>query len=175
MSETMVEPVDVLSVSSGNGELDRLMTAKVPSPDVIQGAVIGRLVGFANEGFTPLVTFDGQRGSAAALARATVDLRRSQIGSSVVLVFEHGDPLQPIVTGCLHDPHPTSLPESPGQVEVDADGQRLIVTAKQQLVLRCGKASITLTRAGKVLIHGTFVSNRSSGVLRLTGGSVQIN
>ena len=34
-------------------------------------------------------------------------------------------------------------------------------------MLRCGKASITLTRAGKVLFHGTYVSNRSSGVLRL--------
>ena len=62
-----------------------------------------------------------------------------------------------------------------GGVAVDADGQRLIVNAKEQLVLRCGKASITLTQSGKVLIDGTYVLNRSSGVNRIKGGSVQLN
>jgi len=64
---------------------------------------------------------------------------------------------------------------TPGLVEVDADGQRLFVTAKQQLVLRCGAASITLTKAGKVLIQGSYVSSRSSGVNRIKGGSIQLN
>jgi hypothetical protein len=49
------------------------------------------------------------------------------------------------------------------------------VTAGSQLVLRCGKASITLTAAGKVLIEGAYVSSRSSGALRLKGGSIQLN
>jgi uncharacterized protein (DUF2345 family) len=65
--------------------------------------------------------------------------------------------------------------EKPGQVEVDADGERLIVTAKDRLVLRCGKASITLTKEGKVLVEGTYLSSRSSGVNRIKGGSVQLN
>ena len=47
--------------------------------------------------------------------------------------------------------------------------------AKKQLVLRCGQASITLTEAGKVLIQGSYVSSRSSGINRVKGGSVQIN
>jgi hypothetical protein len=42
-------------------------------------------------------------------------------------------------------------------------------------VLRCGQASVTLTKAGKVLIRGTYVSSRSSGVNRIKGGSVQLN
>jgi hypothetical protein len=42
-------------------------------------------------------------------------------------------------------------------------------------VLKCGNASITLTKAGKILVEGTYVSNRSSGVMRIKGGSVQIN
>jgi len=46
---------------------------------------------------------------------------------------------------------------------------------KDQLVLRCGRASITLTAAGKVLIEGAYVSSRSTGVNRIKGGSVQIN
>lgn len=51
----------------------------------------------------------------------------------------------------------------------------MIVSAKEQLVLRCGKASITLTKAGKVLIKGSYVLSRSSGVNRIKGGSVQLN
>jgi hypothetical protein len=67
------------------------------------------------------------------------------------------------------------LVQRPGQVEITADGERMLVTAKDQLVLRCGKASITLTKAGKVLIEGAYVSSRSSGVNRIKGGSVQLN
>ena len=67
------------------------------------------------------------------------------------------------------------LDTQPAQVEVDADGRHLIVSAKEQLVLRCGKASITLTKAGKVLIEGSYLLSRSSGVNRIKGGSVQLN
>ncbi len=67
------------------------------------------------------------------------------------------------------------MKESPAQVEVDVDGEHLTVSAKEELVLRCGKASIVLTKSGKILIHGTYISNRSSGVMRIKGGSVQLN
>ena len=67
------------------------------------------------------------------------------------------------------------LTEQPGQIEVDADGQRVIISAKDQIVLRCGKASITLTQAGKVLIQGSYVLSQSTGTNRIKGGSVDIN
>ena len=60
-------------------------------------------------------------------------------------------------------------------VEVKLDGQQLVLSAEQEIVLRCGEASITLTRAGKVLIRGAYLLSRSSGVNRIKGGSVQIN
>jgi hypothetical protein len=41
--------------------------------------------------------------------------------------------------------------EQPGPEEVDADGEWLIISAKQQVVLRYGKESITLTKSGKDL------------------------
>jgi hypothetical protein len=90
-------------------------------------------------------------------------------------MFEGGDPFSPIVMGVLRDGDGWPLPEQPGQVEVDADGERLIVSAREQVVIRCGKASITLTKAGKVLIQGAYVLSRSSGVNRIKGGSVQLN
>lgn len=45
------------------------------------------------------------------------------------------------------------LAEHPCPVEVDADSKRLLVSAKEQVVLRFGKASITLTTAGKALVQ----------------------
>jgi hypothetical protein len=139
------------------------------------GVMIGELIGIANGGLAPLVRYQGQPGSAALLAQSVVDLHGSHIGKRVVLAFEEADACRPIVMGVLVD-GVSALPDVPrGKVEVDADGQRMIVSAKDQLVLRCGAASITLTKAGKVLIQGTYVSSRSSGVNRVKGGSVQLN
>ena len=145
------------------------------TPRKIHGVVIGELIGMADEGRTPLVLYPGQPGSAALAAQTTVDLHGAHIGRRVVLMFDNGDPLSPIVMGWLRQGEGLPLTEQPGQVEVDADGERLIVSAKEQVVIRCGKASITLTKAGKVLIQGAYVLSRSSGVNRVKGGSVQLN
>lgn len=143
-------------------------------PARIDGVLTGVLIGFKEGGAVPLVIFPGQPRTAAIAARATVDLHGAHIGRPVVLMFDGGDPLRPIVLGCIRGEN-TALAQQPGQVEVDADGERLLVSAREQLVLRCGKASITLTKAGKVLIQGAYVSSRSSGVIRIKGGSVQLN
>ncbi len=64
---------------------------------------------------------------------------------------------------------------STGAVQVEIDGETLTITARRQIVLRCGEASITLTRAGKVLINGSYVASRSSGANKIKGGSIQLN
>jgi hypothetical protein len=148
--------------------------ANEPAP-AMTGSVLGTLIGFRDDGRVPLVIFPGQPGSAAVTAATTIDVHGIHIGRQVVLVFEGADPGSPIIVGLLRSARAWTLPEQPAQVEVDADGERLMVTAKEQLVLRCGTASITLTKDGKVLIQGTYVSHRSSGVMRIKGGSVQIN
>jgi Domain of unknown function (DUF6484) len=151
---------------------DRLRGRSEPTP--ITGARIGALIAL-DAGGAPLVVFPGQLGSAAIAAKATLDLHGSHIGRDVVLMFEEGDPRAPIIVGCLNSADGLLAPDLAGKVEVDCDGQRLSITAKNQLVLRCGKAHITLTKEGKVIIQGTYVSTRSSGVNKIKGGSVQIN
>lgn len=136
-------------------------------------AVVGELVALADDGCTPLVCFAGQPGTAALRARSTVDLHGAHIGADVVLLFEAGDPRRPIVTGVLRGRRRDVRAAAP--VVIETDGERLVVDAKEQLVLRCGKARITLTSAGKVLIEGSYVSSWSTGVNRVKGGSVQLN
>ncbi|RFU48313.1 DUF6484 domain-containing protein [Paraburkholderia sp. DHOC27] len=141
----------------------------------IDGVRVGEVVGFAENGASPLVVYPGQPGTAAMVARMIPDLRGAHIGRQVVLAFDGGDPVCPVVMGCLQIDEVLPIGEPSAQVEVDADGQRLVVTAKEEIVLRCGRASITLTKAGRVLIQGTYLSSQASGVNRIKGGSVQLN
>jgi hypothetical protein len=161
-------------------ELARLLRARPnlqaePALAPINGVRIGRLVGFGEDGAIPLVTYMGQESCVALGARATLDLHAAHFDRDLVLMFEDGDPLRPIVVGCLHDHQSMKHPGVNGEIEVDANGRRLVVSAKDQIVLRCGKASITLTKEGKVILQGAYVSSESSGALRIKGGSVQIN
>lgn len=149
--------------------------ASEPASAPVQGILVGTLLALTDNGQTALVSFPGQAGAAAVRARSVVDLQAPHIGAGVVLMFEQGDVTRPIVMGVLRGQAGWPLPETPATVDVDADGERMVVSAKEQLVLRCGKASITLTKAGKVLIDGSYVSSRSSGVNRVKGGSVQLN
>jgi hypothetical protein len=147
----------------------------------LDGVVIGTLVGLKDSS-TPLIDFPSNPTGPRVEARCTVSLSAKDIGRKVALMFEEGDPAKPIVMGLLKHPeeNPSVFPaiisnQPQNPLDVQVDGERLVITAQQEIVLRCGKASITLTRAGKVLIHGEYLVSRSSGVNRIKGGSVQIN
>lgn len=130
---------------------------------------VGELAALGDDG-TPFV-LDRRGGSAVVRpARTVVDLQGSQVGHAVVVMYEAGDPERGIVLGVVRDGD-----ERPADLEVRADGERMVVSAKRQLVLRCGRASITLASSGKVVINGAYVLSHSTGVNRIQGGSVQLN
>jgi hypothetical protein len=141
-----------------------MLEVTLPAAERLEGVMIGRLTGFSTDG-RPLVSMPERVGS--RLARATVALTDADLGRELALLFEDGDPERPLIIGRV-------LAAAPA-VEVVRDGQRLELEAEREIVLRCGKASITLTRAGKVLLRGTYVLSRSSGVNKIKGGSVQLN
>lgn len=154
---------------------DPVTPASLSAADRFYGVLTGTLVGFKEDGTIPLVLYPGQPGSAALGASSLVDLCGTHIGRPVALMLEGGVPRRPMIIGLLRTEQTWARTNQPVTVQVDADGEQLVVSARERLVIRCGKASITLTKAGKILIQGAYVSNRSSGVLRLKGGSVQIN
>ncbi len=67
-----------------------------------------------------------------------------------------------------------SAPRPKSETSADVP-KELVISAAEQLTLRCGESSITLTAAGKIIIRGKYIVSRSSGVQRIKGGSVQIN
>jgi len=171
-AESLLAPASAPADSLG--PLLRERPARVQANSLPE-VVIGELIAITDDGETPLVLYPRQSGTAAVRARSVVDVRGEQIGKSVVLAFENGNASLPIVMGVLRSGVPQGLLDAGGQVQVDADGARMIVSANQQLVLKCGKASITLTNAGKVIIEGSYVVSRSTGTNRIKGGSVQLN
>jgi hypothetical protein len=158
-----------------------LIAWETQEPRKLHGVVIGKLINFDDVG-NPLVDFSVNPSETPVAARSTLTLDKIAIGQEVVLMFEEGNPYKPIVMGLIQHPRESTvltaeknLVEQRSPLEAKIDGERLVFTAQKEIVLRCGNASITLTRAGKVLISGTYLLNRSSGVNRIKGGSVQIN
>jgi hypothetical protein len=153
-------------------DTERRIDAQRPSPPLgtqVPGVIIGRLVGFSASG-EPLIQLPEDGGKNSRPARSAIVLDRRHVAAEVVLTFENGDRDKPIILGLL-----SATGSTPTALEVTADEDRLELTADREIVLRCGRASITLTRAGKVLIRGAYVLSRSSGANRIKGGSVQIN
>jgi hypothetical protein len=141
----------------------------------LPGAMVGELTGLAPSGL-PLVDFAGSPSPSPFPARHTCSISVSDIGRQAVLVFEKNDLTKPIILGLLQRvPPETTSPHPPSLVNASLDEKRVTLTAEDEIVLRCGKASVTLTRAGKVLINGEYLLSRSNGVNRIKGGSVQIN
>ena len=150
---------------------------------------VGRIVLGSKPG-TLVVDFEGNTGGPLA-ARSAVALDEAAIRDaltlrqSVVLLFENGDPRLPIVVGVIPpEPgavllgsllHPSAATAPTKPVEARVDGKRVVLEGEQEVVLRCGDASITLRRDGKLILRGTYVETTAKGLNRIRGGSVKIN
>lgn len=149
-------------------------THNAATTTLFHGVVIGVLVGY-DDAHVPLVAFPGNPDESALPARSTVTMGDEQIGKEVALLFEGGDPRRPILIGPIQYPAKKAEQYGDEPSTAEIDGERIVLAAKKEIVLKCGKASITLTRAGKVLIRGDYVLSRSSGVNRIKGGVVHVN
>jgi len=148
--------------NSANG---RELTGAVFVPAV----TVGRIAAI-RPAMQPLVDFPSNTSGALVSARSVIAVTEKEAGKEVALVFEDGDPAKPIIIGVMQN---SNQPDTAQQITLDND--TLILSAKKEVVIRCGKSSITLTNAGKILIRGAYLLSRSSGVNRIKGGSVQIN
>ena len=151
----------------------------------IEGVRVGKIVSLDESGQV-LIDYPGNTQGPVA-ARLTSSIKPKLLNQTasadkeVLLAFEDSNPELPIIIDTLYSlvdeitNTPTIALETERPTDVTIDGKRVTFDAREEIVLRCGKASITLTRAGKVLIRGAYLLNRSSGVNRIKGGSVQIN
>jgi len=167
-----------LDSDTDNGEfvkeaLSRERGADMPS--TANGEVlIGKLTAWDDHG-NPLVDYQSNPSECFLPARTTVPLNRTSSGYEVALMFVNGDPRQPLIIGILQPSPSATSNEIRPTMAAEVDGERLVFTAKEEIVLQCGQASLTLTKAGKVIIRGAYLLSRSTGVNRIQGGSIQLN
>ncbi|CAN7471957.1 DUF6484 domain-containing protein [Pseudorhodoferax sp. LjRoot39] len=136
---------------------------------------IGRLQGFDQLDQPMLVGLSACPGQVVA-ARSIVPLRRAMVGREVLVLFAEGNLQSPVVVGVVEARalrEAKTAPES--GVTMVADGERHLIEAEREIVLRCGDASITLTRAGKVIIQGNYILSRSRGYNKIKGAAIDIN
>jgi hypothetical protein len=158
------------NAAHGSTLLDRKRTlAKAVRSEASPSVSLAVLSAIDEEG-RPWISFPHDASRTSQPARSVCVVGPADLGREAVLSFEGGDLSKPIILGLLQPAPAAALP-----TRLSADGEEVTLSAAKQIVLQCGKASITLTRAGKVLIRGAYVSTRSSGVNRIKGGSVQIN
>ena len=152
--------------------------------------VIGTIAAIDGQG-QPRVDFSGNPSREPLVALSTLGVTAAHVGRQVALLFAGGNPRSPVILGIIHSPlhdlivgyestveKPTATQEPPSPLradEITVDGKRVVLEGKEEVVIKCGQASITLTRAGKILIRGQYLLSQANGVNRIQGGSVQVN
>jgi hypothetical protein len=144
----------------------------------LDGLVIGCLAGFDEAG-RPLVDFEGNPSGEPVAARTVAKLEAGDLGAEVALMFEGGDCSRPVALGTIRSAEAVGRSDAAKleglPLEIQVDGERVEISARREISIRAGDASITLTADGKVVIRGRDLLSRSSGANRIRGGSVQLN
>ena len=153
----------------------------------VQGVLVGTFLG-CNAAKQPLVTFPGAPRAeiVARLADYEPEFAAAPeqfVGRKLLLAFEGGDALQPLILGLVRETLATAPAAAPanrplageaGQA-LTVNGRSLHFDAQEEIVFRCGQGSITVRADGSILIKGTKLMSRASEVNKIRGASVQIN
>ncbi|MBI4241707.1 MAG: hypothetical protein HY613_08315 [Candidatus Rokubacteria bacterium] len=143
---------------------------------------IGILSGFTSSGASTVQFGRDSRFLRRFLAQSIVPLSEEDLGRSVAILWDRGDRTRPVIIGLIEDASTIERVgygdsgrkwERSGTWELAVD--RLTLVGREEIRLRCGEASITLTRDGRITIRGANVLSRSSGLNRIKGAAVQIN
>jgi hypothetical protein len=112
-------------------------------------------------------------------------LKKDNDGREVLVVFANGNPDDPVIVGMIENilDNLVSMeiadkrkPEGDKDaVEATVDGERVVIRAENELVLTCGKGSITITKEGRIVVKGVDIVSRASQVNKIKGGVVALN
>ncbi|SDF21448.1 DUF6484 domain-containing protein [Myxococcus virescens] len=152
-----------------------------------RGPRVGWLVGVDGEG-NPQVDFEGNTAGPLS-ARTIIPMSPKVLADATarrpgaVLLFEQDDLSRPVLIGLLQPASTSPLVEallsgaadSESALDAHVDGRRVVLEGKEEVVLRCGEATITLRRNGKVVIRGVQVETHATGTNRIKGASVKVN
>lgn len=152
--------------------MSRPATVAAPETPPPAAIVLGVLCGFTIQGL-PRVSFAGAPAEGVP-ATSLVPLQAQAVGRTVALAFAGGSLQHPIVLGCVWQPQATPA-QALDPLQAVVDGRRVQIEAAQEISLRCGRASLTLTADGQILLEGSYISSHATGTQRIKGAAVRIN
>ena len=191
-------------MSSEKLSTEKLSIALDNNPLPLGELILGRVHSIDTTG-RAVISFLLNNTSHTYPAQSTVPITAKDLGRQVALMFIDGQIDKPLLIGFIYSPlddminnyssqHEESKADELGFDEeifdsevvqpalaaeslqtVKVDGKRVVIEGDEEVVLKCGDASITLNKSGKIMIRGKYILNRSSGVNRILGGSVQVN
>lgn len=121
---------------------------------LLEGVHLGKITGFSDDNL-PIVEVGGAKRD----ARALVALDAEAVGCEVAVVALAGGDQTLLVLGLVDAPM----------------RKKAVVEAGKELVLRCGKSSVTLGADGRVSIKGKQLLSRAEGQNRVQGANVALN
>lgn len=139
----------------------------------ITGAVVGLVHDVDANGVVRITSPQNGLGPTVARLGGVFDAQDLVAGASVLILFEGGAASRPLVVGLVADRVQRTSRAKPRDAVVD--GQRVVLEGQKEIVLRCGRGSITLTADGKIVLKGTELVSRSSGANKIRGAMVNIN
>jgi hypothetical protein len=169
MHDAVVIHADVVATEPVHTLLHEVVDASSEAVLRIDGVVLLPLVGLA--GGDCGVVAGAAVGLPVPVAAPVVgtQLVAADIGRIAAVSFIGGDVRSPVILGLL------ARDLAGGALPTDAVPERVVIAAGQEIVLRCGDASLTLTQSGRVIVRGEHISSQSAGVHAIRGATVQIN
>lgn len=162
----------------------RLATSIIEQSGIsISGVLSGRLISIDENGQF-LIDFQGNpNGPISARLTSSVweKLRKGHLeGREVLLAFDNNDLSRPVIIDTMYNiieeiVESSVTLETQTAKDQNIANKRVSIDAEEDIVLQCGKASITLTKAGKILIQGEYVLSNSKGANKIKGGSIHLN
>lgn len=143
------------------------------------GVLLGHVARISPEGDV-FVDFPGNESDPVIALVVDHGIGSLRVDDRVALAFEPENRSCPIVLGAVRN----RLQAKEGEALIDGkdttkaaiiDGKTIRLTGKEEVVLRCGKSSITLRKDGKIVIKGTDLVSRATRSNKIKGGSVGIN
>jgi hypothetical protein len=152
----------------------------VPGPAAAGQIVTGHLQGIDEEGRILFVPEQGDGlpvpvAIGVALSDGVlVPAARNQQRALVVRTSEN--PPRLVLIGLMRERITAAASQAgPGELEVKVDGEKLRLTADQEIEFKCGKASLILRQSGRIILKGTYIVTTASGPVKIKGATIALN
>lgn len=145
----------------------------------MNGVHIGKLLSVKKNGQLLVDYQDNPFGPLSAQSIICVSTNDEE--REILLTFEKNNPQFPIITGFIQKQPVVEnyskevMLNTKKLRDITIDGERIVFNAKKEIVLRCGKGSVTIRTDGRIVIKGTDLVSRSKGMNKIKGTSVKIN